>query len=72
MSAVAAANQAHQAVHPAPARARPDRDEAALREKFFNHRALFMPHVIPITQHACLKANSLRRPTPGASIELTI
>jgi hypothetical protein len=30
-----------------------------------------VPHVISITQHAVSQANSLRRPNPGASIELT-
>jgi hypothetical protein len=31
-----------------------------------------MPRVISITHHARLQAISLRRPNPGASIELTI
>jgi hypothetical protein len=43
----------------------------SLREKLCNLRALFMPHVISITQHARLQPNSLHRLTPGASIEWT-
>jgi hypothetical protein len=49
----------------------PGSGEAALRDKFFNFRAHNKPRVISITPHAGLQAISLRRPNPGASIELT-
>jgi hypothetical protein len=39
--------------------------------KLIGRNALSLPHVISITPHARLQAISLRRPNPGASIELT-